>query len=1176
MGLTRKISSGGTVANFTTYIGENGHLFYDSLTGQMRISDGQTPGGLPLRSQTVVSGTAPLNPADGNLWFDEFTGRLYIRFEGAWIDTNPAYVLPIASTTVVGGIKIGPGMTVGTDGVLTIDAGGLPVSFGDFYASTNNLSTINTNEDLNLLSNGTGSINAVGIFHVHSTSGGLSDTPVLSVDGNGFTVIHVPTISIGQAGLTINGNSTINSSTLPQVAGTTFRSIGNDGISNVVAIDANGTNITSGVTTRVARGTASAPSAVQSGDTIGRFASVGWGTTSYVVDPMSGRAASDIRFVATENYTDAHGGSKVQFYTSPTGGTVRTLSAEISPEGLNLPNSGSGIKFSDATTQTIAFVPSAIPNSLTPTPTDYSLSLGSSTHRWGDLYLGKNSLHMLDETTNADIALTVNNGTMYLNGVASLAVGELTIVNNTIQSDIASRNINLGDPADTGLFTVGRQTVITTPNLGSFTSALVINGATTALTDPSPLTFNGTLIHGVAQAGQNARLVFDTFGTGLYNTFVGRYARGTIASPTSVQNNDIILRVSANGWGSTGFASGSSARIDFMASENFTDSTKGTRIDFWTTPVGSETITKNASVSNDGFVGTGIRFTGDDSYQTTAGIPLTQKAVPSAAYVATLGVDGKLDPSQIPSSLTGAIVFKGTWDASTNTPALSDTTPAGLDTGWEYVVSVGGTLDIGDGSKTFLAGDIVIFDGTHWKQIPSGNAFISLTSGGHITVNQTTGAMILGSDATPVSIVSTIVSRDSSGNFAANTITANLTGNVTGNVTGSVSGNAGTVTNGVYTTGTYSDPTWLTISKSKVGLSSVENTALSTWNGTSNINTVGTLTTGSIGSGFTAIANSALAHSSVTIGSTSISLGSTATTIAGLTSVTSSSFVGALTGNADTVTNGVYTSGSYSDPSWLTISKSKVGLSVVENTALSTWPGTVNISTVGTLTSGTIGAGFTAIANARLANSTITINSTAVSLGGSITGIVTTADTGTVTNTMLAGSIANAKLVNSTISGVALGGTLSTLTIGTHLTGTSYNGSAGVTIATDATNVNTASTIVARDGSGNFSAGTITANLTGTASTATNLAAATSILAGTLSITPATVNKTGSSTQTFTLSGLTTSHKIIIKSASDLTYGLFITASYASATNTVSIQFQNFSGNNITPGTFNVTYWAWV
>ena len=106
--------------------------------------------------------------------------------------------------------------------------------------------------------------------------------------------------------------------------------------------------------------------------------------------------------------------------------------------------------------------------------------------------------------------------------------------------------------------------------------------------------------------------------------------------------------------------------------------------------------------------------------------------------------------------------------------------------------------------------------------------------------------------------------------------------------------------------------------------------------------------------------------------------------------------------------------------------------------------GTNTITSVGTLTSGSIGSGFTAIPNSALAN--------------------------------------------STISGTALGGTLANLTAGAHLSGGPYNGSGAVTLTTDATNANTASTIVARDASGNFSAGTITASLTGTASAATNIA----------------------------------------------------------------------------------------
>jgi hypothetical protein len=53
---------------------------------------------------------------------------------------------------------------------------------------------------------------------------------------------------------------------------------------------------------------------------------------------------------------------------------------------------------------------------------------------------------------------------------------------------------------------------------------------------------------------------------------------------------------------------------------------------------------------------------------------------------------------------------------------------------------------------------------------------------------------------------------------------------------------------------------------------------------------------------------------------------------------------------------------------------------------------------------------------------------------------------------------------------------------GTGLSGSSSSEGGTFTVTSNATNANTASTIVARDGSGNFSAGTITANLTGNAS----------------------------------------------------------------------------------------------
>lgn len=122
--------------------------------------------------------------------------------------------------------------------------------------------------------------------------------------------------------------------------------------------------------------------------------------------------------------------------------------------------------------------------------------------------------------------------------------------------------------------------------------------------------------------------------------------------------------------------------------------------------------------------------------------------------------------------------------------------------------------------------------------------------------------------------------------------------------------------------------------------------------------------------------------------------------------------------------------------------------------------------------------------------------------------IITTGDTGSVTNAMLAGSIANAKLANSTISGISLGSNLNSLTAGTGLawtTGTTYNGSAASTLAVDGTSANTASKVVIRDASGNFSAGTITASLSGLATAATNIRVASTDYAGSTSSSANTV-----------------------------------------------------------------------
>jgi hypothetical protein len=116
------------------------------------------------------------------------------------------------------------------------------------------------------------------------------------------------------------------------------------------------------------------------------------------------------------------------------------------------------------------------------------------------------------------------------------------------------------------------------------------------------------------------------------------------------------------------------------------------------------------------------------------------------------------------------------------------------------------------------------------------------------------------------------------------------------------------------------------------------------------------------------------------------------------------------------------------------------------------------ITGVGTLTAGTWNASTIGVAYGGTGATTLT---------GYVKGGGTSAFTAstTVPTTDLSGTITNAQLQNSTISGVSLGSNLFSLTIGSNLSGTSYNGSSAVTITNTAPMVYPASGIANSTGS---------------------------------------------------------------------------------------------------------------
>ncbi len=129
-------------------------------------------------------------------------------------------------------------------------------------------------------------------------------------------------------------------------------------------------------------------------------------------------------------------------------------------------------------------------------------------------------------------------------------------------------------------------------------------------------------------------------------------------------------------------------------------------------------------------------------------------------------------------------------------------------------------------------------------------------------------------------------------------------------------------------------------------------------------------------------------------------------------------------------------------------------------------------------------SGTTILQASAVASGTVTLPAATTTLVGRNTADTLTnktIDASSNTITGLTGSnfsgtagITNANLENSTISGVALGSNLNALTFGSYLTSTgSYNGSTARTVSVAGTSVNTGNTLVARDISGDFTAGSI-------------------------------------------------------------------------------------------------------
>lgn len=101
---------------------------------------------------------------------------------------------------------------------------------------------------------------------------------------------------------------------------------------------------------------------------------------------------------------------------------------------------------------------------------------------------------------------------------------------------------------------------------------------------------------------------------------------------------------------------------------------------------------------------------------------------------------GKIGTAQMPLS---AMEYKGTWNASTNSPSLAD---GGGNTGDFYRVGTGATRNLGSGSIVFDVGDYVLYNGTIWEKSDTTDAVASVAGlFGVIAAAALTDALVDGS-----------------------------------------------------------------------------------------------------------------------------------------------------------------------------------------------------------------------------------------------------------------------------------------------------------------------------------------------------------------------------------------------------------------------------------------------
>jgi hypothetical protein len=674
-----------------------------------------------------------------------------------------SYTLPTAAAATLGGVKVGTGLAIDGSGVLSVTATGVTNLSNTPAASTVALAS----------STGTGTTLAAATGTV---AGVMTAADKTKLDGiaTGATANTgtVTTVSVATANGVSGTVATATSTpaitlTLGAITPTSVAATGNVTGANLSGSNTGDQTITlTGDVTGTGTGSF-ATTLANSGVTAGTYEKVTVNAKGLVT---AGAQLSSADVITALGYTPGTGGGSVS--------TVSVVTA----------NGVSGTVATATSTPAITLTLGAI------TPTSVTSAgdgmFGNGTGSGNIVANGMNS----GLAGGAAIRAQVGGANVITLGNASAVLGGTYDATATINA--ASTPLNIAIAGVTRLSVANIGTTVT----GTLTSTGNVTGANLSGTNTGDQTITLTGDVTGTGTGSFAATLKNTGTAGTY-TKVTTDAQGRVTTGAQLAASDITTALTFTPYNVTNPAGyQTAAQVSALI-------TAGT----YSLPTASTTVLGGVKIDGTSItIASGVISATAPAFSAITGKPTTlagygitdavnTSALGANSGVATLGSDGKLTASQVPTTLIGGMSYQGTWNASTNTPTIVASTGT---KGYYYKVSVAGTTSI-DGNANWTAGDMIAFDGTTWDQIQGGSADVYSVNGstGAVTVSANLGVTTGASTTTITSSIGTSAVIPAATTTVAGVLTAadktKLDGIAAGASTGTVTSVSVVTANGV-------------------------------------------------------------------------------------------------------------------------------------------------------------------------------------------------------------------------------------------------------------------------------------------------------------------------------------------------------------------------------------------